>query len=422
MADKRRASTKSKQATGTKAATKSSRGNTRRATASSASSTSGRSTGGKKTATSRQRKSPTASTQKKGASKKSSTKKSNTKKSDTKTALKAVLTRKKSTPKAEQNRPQGSPEGRRKREQAKRKQRFDSVMADFKERTNIESLEPLTRVPNTLIGSGWHTSKITSTLLLFLAIATLYFIFTEPRFFVYADDVTFQNLNYLYPEELYPELEVDGWSIFWVRPDQVRQAVIEHSYVANADVSVELPARIRIAVEEEEPAALWVTDAGRHWVLEDGTALPVRTTQSSDLVQILDGQQDAAMADAEESFLVNTSSLAADGSDSSSREPTVIGAENLAAPASSLTNIDKRILYSALQLSERYPGLNQITYNRGYGLNFTLPQRSEWIYWGDGNNFSQKLENMAAIHHAIAKNEASASIIDLRSPEKPYYR
>lgn len=341
-------------------------------------------------------------------------------------SLKSTVERAKSSPKAEQNRPQGSPEGKRKRQQAKRKRHFDSVMADFKERTNIESLEPLTRVPTTIIGSGWHPSKITSVLLLFLAVGTLYLIFTEPRFFVYADDVTFQNLNYLYPEELYPELEIDGWSVFWIRPDQVRQAVAEHSYVSDATVSVRFPAQIMISVEEEEPAALWVTDAGQHWVLADGTALPVRTSARSNLVQILDGKQDAALADAEQSFLVNPSIQSALLVESSSREPVVVGVENLATAAlpnpERRRSIDKDILASALELVERYPELSQITYNRGFGLNFMIPQRPEWIYWGDGNNFAQKLENMAAIHHAIAKNEVSASIIDLRSPEKPYYR
>ena len=356
---------------------------------------------------------------------KSAVKKKVAKKSVTE-SLKSAGKRTKSAPKVEPNRPQGSQEGKRKRQQAKRKRQFDSVMADFKERTNIESLEPLVRVPTTILGSGWHASKITSLLLLFLAASTILLIFTEPRFFVYADDVTFQNLNYLYPEELYPDLEIDGWSIFWIRPDKVREAVIEHSYVADAAVSVRFPSQVTISVKEEEPAALWVTDVGQHWVLEDGTTLPVRTDTKSNLVQILDGQQDAALADAGESFLQNTSVRAALSVEPSSNEPVVIGAENLAATAASKTEsqrtIDGEILQSALQLAERYPELNQITYNRGFGLNFMLPERSEWIYWGDGNDFTQKLENMAAIHHAIAKNQVSASIIDLRSPEKPYYR
>lgn len=352
------------------------------------------------------------------------------KKSPTKSTKKSVAAstkstreQKKSVPQAEQNRPQGAPEGKRKRQQAKRKRHFDSVMADFKARTNIESLKPLARVPVTVIGSGWHPSKITSMLLLFLAISTLFLIFTEPRFFVYADDVTFQNLNYLYPEELYPELEIDGWSIFWIRPEAVREAVTGHSYVSDATVSVRFPSQIMISVKEEEPTALWVTDSGQYWVLTDGTALPVRTSARGNLVQIVDGKQDAALADAGESFLVNTSIQNALDLGASKLEPVVIGAEALAAPKTEWRrNFDRDILKSALELVDRYPELNQITYNRGFGLNFVLPQRSEWIYWGDGNNFEQKLENMAAIHHAIAKNEVSASVIDLRSPEKPYYR
>lgn len=333
--------------------------------------------------------------------------------------------------KAEQNRPQGSAEGKRKRQQAKRKRHFDSVMADFRERSNIDSLAPLTRWSTGLMGSRWHGSKITSSLIFLLTVGTLFLIFTEPRCFVYADNVSFQNLNYLYPEELYPELGIDGWSVFWIDPDDVKAAVVQHGYVADAEVSVRFPSRIEIAVTEEEPTALWVTDAGHRWVLEDGTALPVRTATTSNLLQILDGQQDAALADATKSYLVNTDAIRVAANETSALEPTVIGADQLALSNNSVSNtdvgdnpasMDQGVLASALLLADRYPGLRQITYSRGVGLNFTLPQRSEWIYWGDGNNFSQKLENMAAIHLAIAKSEASASVIDLRSPEKPYYR
>lgn len=332
--------------------------------------------------------------------------------------------------KAENNRPQGSAEGKRKRQQAKRKRRFDLVVADLKERSSVAELASLTRWSSGLMGSGWHNSKITSSLIFLLTVGTLFLIFTEPRCFVYADNVSFQNLNYLYPEEIYPELGIDGWSVFWIDPEEVKAAVLAHSYVADAEVSVSFPSHINIAIKEEQPTALWVTDAGPYWVLDDGSALPVRTTVTGRLLQILDGKQDAALADATESYLVNTDAIRVASLETSEREPTVIGAENLAIlngdavdeAAAEITSIDERILASALRLAERYPGLQQITYSRGYGLNFSLPQRSEWIYWGDGNHFSQKLENMAAIHLAIAKSESSASLIDLRSPEKPYFR
>lgn len=311
-----------------------------------------------------------------------------------------------------QNRPQGSLEAKRKREKAKRKRRYDSAVEDLKERTHIKSVGKFTHWSTAFIGSYWHKSKITSALLLSIAVSLLYLIFTEPQFFVYAEDVTFSNLEYLYAEELYPDLEIDGWSIFWIQPNNVREAVIEHRYIADADVSIQFPARVIISVQEEKPTALWVTDEGPRWVLEDGSALPVRTTPTENLLQILDGQEDAAVSGSARPYLLNAGQP----------EASAAGEGNLAANINMVTNINPDVLQSALRLTKRYPGLDQITYNRGYGLNFTIPQRSEWVYWGDGSNFSQKLENMAAIHHIIAKNGATASIIDLRSPEKPYYR
>lgn len=338
-----------------------------------------------------------------------------TTRSTTRSAARAtnpILGRKASAPTAVQSRPLGSPEAKRKREKAKRKRRYDSVVEDFKERTHINSVGKITHWSTAFIGSYWHRSKLTSALLLSIAVSLLYLIFTEPQFFVYAEDVTFHDLNYLYAEELYPGLEIDGWSIFWIQPNSVREAIIEHSYVSDADVSIQFPAQIMISVQEEKPTALWVTDEGPKWLLADGSALQTRAAPPDDLLQILDGQQDAAVLDSARPYLLNAGQP----------EASVANAGSLAANIDMVSNINPDVLQSALRLAERYPGLNQITYNRGYGLNFTIPQRSEWVYWGDGRNFSQKVENMAAIHHIIAKNGTTASIIDLRSPEKPYYR
>ena len=202
----------------------------------------------------------------------------------------------------------------------------------------------------------------------------------DERWFVYTEDVQFNNLTYLDREELWTTTGLDGWNVFWIDADAVRNRVVADAYVADATVRVApLATKVTIDVVPARPVALWVTDVGTRWLLDDGTALEPRGETPPGLLEIFDGPASAT------------------------------------APGAALTTaIDPAVLASAQGLASRLPGAAPLRYNRQIGLNFRLPDKPYWIYWGDGGNVEQKLENLAVGEQLLADGQLEGEVIDLR--------
>ncbi len=296
-----------------------------------------------------------------------------------------------------------------KRRNARRKRRFESVLPDALNKEQVampgfgrpgqairEGGRNIRRRVGRVTGSGWHWSKLASGLLLAVALAGLYWVFTDPSYYVSADTVAFKNLGYLDRDELTPLTELEDWSIFWLKPDEIRERVLAHPYVTDAQVSVGLPARVTIAVEQARPIALWVTRDATLWLLDDGSALAMRTEP---------GQAPEAAA-----------------LDAAGRPLPQIVDVNREAQVPGRSAMDPGVLHSALTLLEQFPGLKSVRYNEGFGLNFGLPGSDQWVYWGDGYDLDQKLKNLAAGQQLIASGEASGQIIDVRYLDRPFIR
>jgi hypothetical protein len=235
-------------------------------------------------------------------------------------------------------------------------------------------------------------------MLMAFALTTVLWAHMDLRWFVYADSVEFENLSYLTAEELYPATELEGWSIFWVLPEQVSELLLAHPYVADVDVRVRLPNKVTIDVAEEKPTAIWMTDAGPMWVLSDGSALEVRTVPDQPIeTQLLD--EDGRML------------------------PTIVDVQQAAVSVRAKhLAVDLDVLDSALVLMEEMPELESVRYNKGIGLNFALPDTDYWIYWGDGLDLEGKLENLTLSRELLDSGELAGQIVDVRFREHPIIR
>ncbi len=246
-------------------------------------------------------------------------------------------------------------------------------------------------------GSGWHWSKLLSALLLVVAVAGIYWVHWDTRWFISAETIAFSNAGYLERDDLYPSVEdLADWSIFWVRPEAIQELILDHPYVTDAEVSIALPNRVEIEIEEAEPTALWVTQEGTLWLLEDGAALAMRVRPGL----------------APESAMV----------DATGRELPQIIDVTRDAQAPGRSAIDADVLDSALALLETFPNLREIRFNSGAGLNFALPDGETYVYWGDGLNTQIKLENLAAGQELLRSGAASGNIIDVRYIDRPFIR
>ena len=209
----------------------------------------------------------------------------------------------------------------------------------------------------------------------------------DERWYVYHEDVHFNGLGYLGAEELWSATAIDGWQIFWVDGEAVRQRLLENPYVADAQVHIAAPlTKVTVDITEVRPVALWETDAGIRWLRDDGLALEPRGQTPPGLLQIYDPPAEA----------------------------TLPGAEPGAA-------IDPAVLASAQALANRLPGVTPLRYNALVGLNFRLPDQPYWVYWGDGEDVEKKLANLAAAETLLKSGEAEGAVIDVRF-ERPYIK
>jgi cell division protein FtsQ len=226
------------------------------------------------------------------------------------------------------------------------------------------------------------------SLLVAVALAALVaWVHLDEYWFIYTEDAQFNNLTYLERDELWQLAELDGWNVFWIDAAAVRERVMSHPYVDDATVRVApFAAKVTVDIVPERPVALWVTDAGTRWLLDDGTALEPRGETLPGLLEIIDLPASATM------------------------------------PGSALgTAMDPAVLASAQGVANRLPGAAPLRYNQQIGLNFRLPDKPFWVYWGDGGNVEQKLENLAVGEQLLADGRLEGEVIDVRF-DRPYVK
>ncbi|MCB0131196.1 MAG: FtsQ-type POTRA domain-containing protein [Caldilineaceae bacterium] len=287
---------------------------------------------------------------------------------------------------------------RRKRQMSRRMRRVEAVMPQIA-LPRIRRAEgrpavtaPQWELPTVPRGwtSGWHASKAVSIFLLICAVALIAWLQTDSRWFVYADTVDVRGGTYLTHDDLYPTTGLEGWSIFWVRAEDITENLVHHPYVQAADVHITLPNRVRINVTEAQPIAVWMTETQPLWLLDDGSALEIRVPPNASFdSQLLDKNGQAL--------------------------PVIVDMEQAAI---SITRRDlgiyQQVMESALTLMQHIPGLTTVRYNRGIGLNFGLPDTPYFVYWGNGDALERKLETLTLSKDLLAKGELNGQVIDVR--------
>lgn len=235
--------------------------------------------------------------------------------------------------------------------------------------------------------TGLQPSKLVSLALL-IVVATLLVWFQENEsFFVYPENVQFSGNSYLLTDELYEACDVDSWSILWLDPETIREKILQHPYVADAEVEIRWPAQVSVRVTEVRPTALWVTDQGEYWLLDDGKVLPIRAAFAEEPVRIIDGPQEARLPDTGQDTYVNA-----------------------------------KLVQSAVELANRIPGLHNFWYSPSQGLNFGLPGTNTWVYWGNERYFEQKWRAIDALRPEILANQDENLLLNLLAPSRPSLR
>ena len=235
--------------------------------------------------------------------------------------------------------------------------------------------------------SGFTPAKGISLLLLAAVAAALYWMLAGESFFIYREDVRFDGARYLTHEELFDACEIESWSIFWLDPAEIQANLLAYPYVADAQVTVRWPARVDVRVEEVRPVALWATDEQQYWLLEGGLALAPRETDLQPMLRIIDPSAEARIANVDGELL-----------------------------------IDRRVMTTAMVLSDRLSFVNEFWYNSLYGLNFSLPSTQAWVHWGDGRNFDEKWAALQGLMPELTTARDEAFTLNVMTPNRPFTR
>jgi cell division septal protein FtsQ len=203
-------------------------------------------------------------------------------------------------------------------------------------------------------------------------------LFISDAFYVYEAVVHGNSL--VSSEEIYQGSEVEGYSIFFVDPEQVETAICSLADIMEAKVHVSLPNQMIVEVREREAQVIWQTGQERYGVDDDGTILPLRGEEPSISISDLD-----------------------------------------ALPRQPGEKIDLEILVGVERYSSLLPEVRRFDYSQQYGLSFV--NENGWrICLGDADNAGVKVLVMKALVQKLSSQGTTTEFIDLRFQGNPYYR
>lgn len=257
---------------------------------------------------------------------------------------------------------------RRRRSQIRLGQNYELTLAREK-----LPVQPATRSRMTI------GPKLASLLLALVLLSVLAYFFVSDAFYVYEAAVLGTNL--VSSDEVFGHTNIEGFSIFFIDPRVVEEAVSALPDVREAEVQLSLPNQMMIRVRERQARVVWQTGQERHGVDDEGTvvSLPGGT------------------------------------------EPLIVIRDLDSTPRKPGERVDLDIIAAAETYQSLVPTLTEFGYSREYGL--SIENEHGWrIHLGGGEGAETKLAVMRALVERLESQGAAVESIDLRFPDSPHYR
>lgn len=218
-----------------------------------------------------------------------------------------------------------------------------------------------------------------SLLLALVLVSLLAYVFISDSFYVYGVELSGNSL--VSAEEIFQGSGVDGYSIFFIEPQEVEHALSSLPDVRQAEVSIRLPNRMYVKVRERTARVIWQTGEERYGVDDEGIILPLRgETESVILIRDLD---------------------------STPRQPG--------------ERVDLEIVAAAEKYASLLPQVRTFDYSGEYGL--SLQNEFGWrIYLGKSEGAETKVAVMKELAERLANRGSAVEYIDLRFQDSPLYR
>lgn len=217
----------------------------------------------------------------------------------------------------------------------------------------------------------WNATHVFAVLVLVTAIAAIAYGFASIDFYVYSADIA--DTQYTPKAAVYQQAGIDGYSIFFIDPDAIRQRLAELDHVHDAKVQIRLPARVSIELIERQPAILYQMQGNSWWIDDEGVIMPA-VAKREGLIKLIDEDTGAAIDE---------------------------------------RHIDPAVLQAIQTISKDLPQVTTFRYQEPYGLFFISPEG--WrVYLGTAENMDEKLANWEASRQNIFERKMSVQVVDLR--------
>ena len=240
-----------------------------------------------------------------------------------------------------------------------------------------QSAAPRQHVDNAAVSVPW---RLVSLFIIAVMLVLLYAMFQSDTFYVRS--VSVEGNRYLTREEVFAFAGIASLHVFWVDPAQTERNIMRERSVASASVSIVPGApMVRIRVEEREPVLVWEQAGTAFWIDVQGQVM----RQREELPDLLRIQASGQLDDS---------------------------------PVVSPDGIDPEIVFSALALQTRLPGLTSLRYDSSDGLTFR--DENGWdIHMGVGF-----IEEKLSIYRGIVARMRSEGItpteISIVDPDTPF--
>ena len=222
--------------------------------------------------------------------------------------------------------------------------------------------------------------RLLSAGLLLVLLLVLGYLFTAPRFTVRSATVRGNRL--VDAALIFRASGLQGKNVFRVNTAAAARAIEELPYVKRAHVWVRLPAKVAIVVEEYTPRWVWVSGGERFWIDEAGNVLPYG------------GELEGSI--------------------------TVV--DRSGQPLAAGSRLAPELIETLQALHFLMPELSQVTYDPTVG--FVVEAGPGWpVRIGrTPEHLATKVTILERLVTELSRRGADVAFIDLRFPERPYYR
>lgn len=200
----------------------------------------------------------------------------------------------------------------------------------------------------------------------------------------YVRSIAVGGLNYLTKEEVFTYADIANTHIFWVKPDAIRQNLLQSPAIADAQITLSWPPQmVNILIEERQPALVWEQGGTAIWVDVQGRIMAQRTDLPN-LIRI------------------------------SAEIPVERG------PLGGSQRVDTHIVIGALQLQELLPGVTTLRYDAVRGLGYRNP--NGWDVWfGTGSGMREKFSIYRSIADSVQARGIQVGEVNIVNPDAPFY-